>query len=98
MEIIHVLGRRDLSSQPENLGGIIGLGARTALLEELAELDAQKARLSQRRGKAILEDAAGIVSAAGVSKVSTKLRPGDIVETVEDLEARSQKIKIISGS
>ena len=35
----------------------LDLGARTALLEELAELDAQKARLAHKRGRAILDDA-----------------------------------------
>jgi len=94
VEIIHVLGRRDLSSQPENLSGNIGLGARTALLQELAELDAQKARLSQKRGRAILDDAKDIVSASGVNNVTTRLRLGDIVETVEDLEAEADMIVI----
>lgn len=94
VEIIHVLGRRDVSSQPEDLSGNIGLGARTALLDELVELDGQKARLSQKRGRAILDDAKGLVSAAGVSKVTTKLRLGDIVETVEDLEGDADMIVI----
>lgn len=94
VEIVHVLGRRDLSSQYENLSGNIGLGARTALLEELAELDAEKARLSQKRARAILDDAEQIVSAAGVRKVTTRLRLGDIVETVEDLETQADMIVI----
>lgn len=42
VDILHVIGRRDLSTEPVNLSGNIGLGARTALLAELAELDAQK--------------------------------------------------------
>lgn len=94
VEIIHVLGRSEVSGQPENLSGSIGLGARTALLEELVELDAQRARLSQKRGRAILEDAAAIFPASGVDKVTTKLRHGDIVEAVEDLEADADIIVI----
>ena len=87
VEIVHVLGRRDVSSKPEDFSGNIGLGARTALLEELAELDAQKARLSQKRGRAILDDARERVIESGVSQVTTKLRLGEIVETLQDLEA-----------
>ena len=94
VEIVHVLGRRDVSSQPENLSGNIGLGARSALLEELAELDGQKARLSQQRGRAILDDASAIVSAFGIDNVTTRLRHGEIVETVEDLEADADIIVI----
>lgn len=93
VEIIHVLGRSE-ASQPENLSGSIGLGARTALLEELVELDAQRAQLSQKRGRAILEDAATIFVKSGVDKVTTKLRHGEIVEAVEDLEADADIIVI----
>ncbi|MFT5174442.1 MAG: nucleotide-binding universal stress UspA family protein [Gammaproteobacteria bacterium] len=86
VEIVHVLGRRDVSSQPINLSGSIGLDAQTALLEELAELDAQKAKLAQKRGRAILDDAKARVSRAGVANVSTRLRNGAIVDTVLELE------------
>jgi nucleotide-binding universal stress UspA family protein len=94
VEIVHVLDRQDLSSHPEDFSGNIGLGARTALLEELAELDARKARLSQKRGRAILDDARESVVASGVAKVTTKLRLGEIVETVQDLEAEADMVVI----
>ena len=57
VDLVHVLGRRDESDAPVDLSGSIGLGARTALLEELAELDGQMARLGHKRGRAILEEA-----------------------------------------
>jgi nucleotide-binding universal stress UspA family protein len=94
VEIVHVLGRRDVSSQPANLSGSIGLGARTSLLEELAELDAQKARLGQKRGRAILDDAKARISNAGVVNVLTRLRNGEIVETVQELETDADLIVI----
>ena len=94
VELVHVLDRHGMSSEPENLSGSIGLGARTALLEELAELDARKAQLSQKRGRAILDDARQRLREAGVDDVSTRLRLGDIVEVVEDLEAEADMIVI----
>ena len=94
VEILHVLGRRDVSSEPANLSGAIGLGARTALLEELAELDAQKAKLSQKRGRMILEDAKQRLGAAGVAEVSTRLRNGDIVETIQEFEPDADLIVV----
>ena len=66
IDVVHVLGRRDVSSEPANLSGSIGLGARSALLAELAELDAQKARLAQKRGRAILLDADSLLAELGV--------------------------------
>ncbi|MFT5394280.1 MAG: nucleotide-binding universal stress UspA family protein [Gammaproteobacteria bacterium] len=94
IEVVHVLGRRDVSSQPANLSGSIGLGARSALLEELAELDAQRAVLGQRRGRAILDDARARINDAGVADVSTRLRNGEIVETVDELEEEADLVVI----
>ncbi|MFK7861163.1 MAG: universal stress protein [Granulosicoccus sp.] len=86
VDVIHVLGRRNVSSEPSNLSGSIGLGARSSLLAELAELDAQKARLAQKRGRAILDDAETLLGSRGVKGVHTRLRNGEIVETVQEVE------------
>ena len=87
VDIVHVLGRRDTSSDEANLSGSIGLGARSALLSELSELDAQRARLAQKRGRAILDDAESLLKERGVSEVHSRLRHGEIVETVAEIEA-----------
>ncbi|MBB3811508.1 universal stress protein [Ochrobactrum sp. WV_118_8] len=94
VEILHVIGRRDLSTEPVNLSGNIGLGARTALLEELADLDAKKAKVAQKRGRLLLEDAKARLHAAGIQNVETKLRNGDLVETVLEFEADTDIIVI----
>ena len=39
VELVHVLERKQGHHAPADLSGSIGLGARTALLEELAELE-----------------------------------------------------------
>lgn len=94
VEVVHVLGRREMPSEPVNLSGSIGLGARTALLEELAELDAQRARLAQKRGRAILDDAKARLTEAGIAAVSTRLRNGEIVETVQEFEKDADLVVI----
>lgn len=86
VEIIHSLARRDVTSAPTDMSGNIGFGARTALLEELAELDQQKSKLAQKRGRAILEDAQILVEKSGVKDVETKLRKDDIVDALHDFE------------
>ena len=86
VELMHVLGRLEVSSEPANLSGNIGLGARTALLEELAAHDAKTAKLSQKRGRVILDGARMRLLDAGLSEVSTKLRHGEIAETIEQFE------------
>jgi nucleotide-binding universal stress UspA family protein len=87
VELLHVLGRRDVSSAPADLSGNLDVDARDNLLAELASLDEQKAKLSQKRGRVILIEAKARVLAAGVPSVSTKLRHGDLMETVDELEA-----------
>ncbi|SEQ74328.1 universal stress protein [Thalassovita taeanensis] len=90
--LYHVLGRRE--GAKGDLSGQIKLGARSALLAELAELDAQRAKLAQAQGRAILDDARALIEAQGVTDIVPHLRIGDMVETVSTQEADSQLIVI----
>ena len=92
VEILHVIGRRETGSAPQDLSGSISLGARTALLEELSSLDEQRAKISQMRGRAILDDAKALLEQAGVSSVATKLRIGDLVDSVAESESDADLI------
>ena len=74
LELMHVIGPREGNHGREDRSGAIGLGARTALLEELAELDAQRGKLAQRRGRLLLEQAQERATAAGAAQVATRLR------------------------
>jgi nucleotide-binding universal stress UspA family protein len=93
VELIHVLGRRE-APETRDLSGSIRLGARSALLEELAELDAKRAKLVSQRGRAILEDARAIVDRDGVTEITTRLRHGDIVEAIAEIEGEARVIVI----
>ena len=93
VEVIHVLGRREAADTHDH-SGAIALGARCALLEQLAQLDAQRSKLIGQRGRAILEDAHSILEKAGVADISTRLRHGDLVETVAGVEADARVIVI----
>lgn len=93
VELLHVLGRRE-AAEKQDLSGNITLGARSALLKELAELDEQRAKLVAHRGRAILEDAQAIVEKAGISAVTTRLRQGDLVETVAHAEADAAMLMV----
>lgn len=92
VNVLHLISRRSLGSEPTNLSGSIGLGARSALLTELAELDAKKAKLAQQRGRAILEDAEKRLQADGVTEISVRLRHGEVVETLQELEDEADLI------
>jgi hypothetical protein len=68
--------------------------ARSKLLEDLAELDAQRAKLVGHRGRAILDDARAIVEAAGANDITTRLRRGDVVETISEVEGAARVIVV----
>lgn len=93
LELVHVIGPREGNHGREDRSGAIGLGARSALLEELAELDAQRGKLAQRRGRMILEHAAARAAEAG-AEAAAKLRAGDIVEELSRVEDDARVIVI----
>lgn len=93
VDLLHVLGRREAVEQPD-LSGSIKLGARTALMAELAALDEQRAKLVAHRGRAILDDAQALLTKAGVTEVTTHLRHGDLIETLGEREAEAELILI----
>lgn len=93
VEILHVLGRRETAAS--DLSGSIGLGARSELLAELSTLDEHRAKLAQRRGRAIVEDAEAALRAAGVTAVTARLRNGDLLETVAEAEAGASVVVVV---
>jgi nucleotide-binding universal stress UspA family protein len=95
VELMHVLGRRHPTG-PTNLSGSISLGARSALLEELTAHDEQAAKLAQRHGRAILEDAEAHLAEAGITATS-RLRLGDLLEEVAEREADAEADMIVIG-
>ncbi|MEL6678420.1 MAG: universal stress protein [Pseudomonadota bacterium] len=87
VDLVHVLGRREMSGTTNNLSGNITLGARSALLAELSELDEQRAKLAQARGRLLLDGAAARVREGGVAEPGTRLRIGELLDSVGEADA-----------
>jgi len=94
VDLLHVLGRRTVSSVPADFSGNLNADTRDTLLEELTSLDEQQAKLAQKRGRLILEEAKAQLTQAGVANVATKLRHGDLLETVQEFEPEADLILI----
>lgn len=94
VQLLHVLGRRDVAG-PKDLSGAIRLGARTALLDELATLDAQRARIANEAGRALLDDARQLTEGAGATGVTTRLEQGDLIERTVGHEAADTRLIVI---
>ncbi len=93
VKLYHVMGRRD-AVEKQDLSGAIRLGARTRLLEQLSELDAERAKLAHEHGRAILEDAKALITETGEITVETRLRQGDLIETITAKEDTGDMIVI----
>lgn len=92
VDLMHVLGRREAPAG--DLSGALRLGARTALLNELSALDAERARLSQARGRALLDDARALVEGEGAGPVTQRLRRGDLLDAVAEVELDTRALVI----
>ncbi len=92
IELLQVLGRREASSA--DLSGNIAADARQQLLGELAALDAERAKLLQRRGRLVLDEAKTRLLSNGIQDVTISLRNGDLLETLAEREPTADLIVI----
>ena len=84
--VFNILGRRDTDENPINFSGNLDVEQRAALLSELAELDAKRAKLAQKKGRLVLEQAKAHLQANNETIIETHLRYGDLVETVLEFQ------------
>ncbi|MDX5333289.1 MAG: universal stress protein [Gammaproteobacteria bacterium] len=88
--LLHVLDKSEFPSGKRNLSGNLTFGNRESLLNELAELDAQRNKLALEQGRLMLEDAYDRVKAAGVAEADRRQRHGDLLETLVELQEETR--------
>ena len=86
LELLHVLERNLDRSQVTDYSGAIGLGAQEALLDQLSEFDGQRGKLAQEAGRRLLVAARERAAVSGVSQLEGRLRHGDLLDTVLEME------------
>lgn len=84
--LLHVLENNEREASTD-ITGTIGLGTREGLLEQLAELDAKRAKLALQHGHMVLEQAAQKIQKLGVEHVQQRQRHGELAETLLEMEA-----------
>lgn len=89
MSVVHVLDKAQHTQTPD-LSGSIGLGSQELLLQQLAELDEKHSKLALQRGRSILDAAKARAEHAGVKAVDEKLRHGQLVESLLELETETR--------
>lgn len=86
LELLHVLERAQSAAPVGDYSGAIGLGAQDALLKQLSALDEQRGQLAQEAGRRLLAAARARAAAAGATRVDGRLRHGELVDTVVEME------------
>lgn len=94
IELLHVVQRRDAVATRRDLSGVIGLGTKSRLLEELTLLEETESRLQVERGRALLAAAGERLAGLGAARVTTLHRHGGIVETIVEREADARIVVI----
>jgi nucleotide-binding universal stress UspA family protein len=94
VDVVHVIGRRDVNSIPADFSGNLEMGGHGALLAQLAEHDHERAKLAQARGRLIVDAGVARLRAAGVAEAHPRLRTGDVVEAVQELEGDADLIVV----
>lgn len=84
---LHVLDRPPSRPARADYSGNIGIDTAAQLLEELTELDAQRARVAMRQGRILLEQARHRAVAAGALDPDSLQRHGPLAEALTELEA-----------
>ncbi|BAP77266.1 universal stress protein UspA [Pseudomonas sp. MT-1] len=93
LTLLHVLDQQQYPAAG-NLSGIIGLGSREYLLEELAALDEKRSKLALEEGRMMLDSAKQRVVTAGVMQPDVRQRHGDLVESLRELESDTRLLVI----
>ncbi|MFN3882329.1 MAG: universal stress protein [Nitrincola lacisaponensis] len=83
--LLHVLEKSDQPAKT-NLSGTIGLGTQEQLLDELSQLDEQRARLLKEQGRVMLKEAWKRATEDGIADAETLQLHGDLIETIAELE------------
>jgi len=85
LQLVHALPRVQ-SAAPRDLSGNLTLGEQESLLLNLSAEDERRSTLAQQNGRALLQQARTIAVDAGIAEVDTRLRHGELVENLLELE------------
>jgi nucleotide-binding universal stress UspA family protein len=92
LSLIHVLDKEEAGGSPHNLSGRLNMDAQENLLHQLADLDAQRAKLAMEHGKLMLQSASQRVAEKGISDVETRQRHGELVDTLVELQPETRML------
>lgn len=94
LELLHVLERHVELSGKQDHSGAIGLDAQEKLMGQLTQEDAARTRIARERGRALLSRLRERAMQGGVGTVDSRLRHGDIEDTLAEQQEGSRLLII----
>lgn len=94
LELLHVLDRPAALAAGQDHSGAIGLGAQEKLLAKLCNEDEARTRAARAAGRVFLNRLRERAVASGVESVDTRLRHGDVEETLAEQQEGSRLVVI----
>lgn len=94
LHVLHLVDPHHETTELADLTGAIGLGAKSALMEELVELEATKAKLAHAKGRLILDAAREHLAKAGIAHVVADQKHGSLADSIETYDAGADLVVI----
>ncbi len=91
-KVLFVTDIRQKAVSTGNLSGSLGLGASEQLMNELVNLEHEKAKLSKKRARLILQNAGQILKEEGINDVELLNPTGFLVDCFRDFEADADMV------
>lgn len=85
--LLHVVTPSSVGDNPIDMTGQIGLGAKSDLLQALAEIDAAHGKLALKKGQLMLSHAQALLAANGIAQPEILHWRGRLVDTIATLES-----------
>ncbi|WP_262693143.1 universal stress protein [Kordiimonas aquimaris] len=92
--LLHVVPAHADHASHDDLSGQIGLGAKTDLMDTLVQLDAERAKLDQKKGQLMFEQASALFTELHRETPDIVHRRGTLADTVAELETDVELIVI----
>ena len=94
VELLHAIGRREAGGGAFDISGNLDADERGILMSELSELDGKRAKIALKRGRVLIDEATARLKNAGVATVTSKLRHGDIADTLAELSEEARLLVV----
>jgi len=94
VHVLHMLNPHHEDPVKADTSGSIGLGAKSALLAEIVELEAARAKVARKYGEAILQDATAQLHAAGVQEIEADQKHGRLSDSIDNYERDADLVVI----